>query len=214
MFLQLILQFSILKRTFQDMDPYYTGYLLREEFEEVLGELCPELNKPEMDAICAKYENPADGRINFIEFLEPYGPRRGGGMAAGGGGGGGGGSGSDSYRERLSEAGSESSRDIHDTLTMKLRNKVSNLLFFVFFSLLSYAKLNAKTKQKAFTKLPRLEEVVQAPRLQADGLRERGRLQGDTRLDQAEAQRRGDVHPAAAARRPARRLHKLQSFHK
>ncbi|CAF0760256.1 unnamed protein product [Brachionus calyciflorus] len=74
---KLILQFEILKRSFKEIDPYGTNYLLRDEFEEILRELCPELNNQEMDFIFAKYANPdGDGRINYKEFLTPYNPKK------------------------------------------------------------------------------------------------------------------------------------------
>jgi hypothetical protein len=44
-----------------EIDPYQTNILLKEEFAEVLTELCPELNKKELDYICSKYEYPKDG---------------------------------------------------------------------------------------------------------------------------------------------------------
>ena len=67
------MQFNNLKRSFEELDPYRTDLLLREEFEETLLELCPELNKQEMDFICSKYES--DGRLAvsylFLFFLNP-----------------------------------------------------------------------------------------------------------------------------------------------
>lgn len=57
------MQFENLKRCFQELDPYRTDLLLREEFEETLLELCPELNKQEMEFICSKYDS--DGRFAF-----------------------------------------------------------------------------------------------------------------------------------------------------
>lgn len=73
---KLILQFGVLKRSFAEIDPYNTNYVLRDEFEEILKELCPELNKEEMDFIYSKYEHPTDGRVNYMEFLIPYGPKK------------------------------------------------------------------------------------------------------------------------------------------
>jgi hypothetical protein len=101
-----------LRRTFQEIDPYYTNFLLRDEFEEILKELCPELNTQEMEYICSKHENPVDGRINYMEFLAPYAPRR--------------------NRERpedsLKTDEQPSSRlDMNDTLVLKLRVKVRDL---------------------------------------------------------------------------------------
>lgn len=75
-FFKLIIQFDNLKRCFQEIDPYMTNLLLRDEFEEILRELCPELNNQEMEFICSKYENKPDGRINYLEFLAPYAPKK------------------------------------------------------------------------------------------------------------------------------------------
>lgn len=73
---KLILQFDILKRSFQEIDPYGTDFLLKDEFEEILRELCPELNNQEMDFIFTKYADPDDGRINYMAFLAPYSPKK------------------------------------------------------------------------------------------------------------------------------------------
>jgi Ca2+-binding EF-hand superfamily protein len=54
------------------MDPYKSGYLLRDEFKEILLEFCPELNEQELNFICEKYENSFDSRINYQLFLQPY----------------------------------------------------------------------------------------------------------------------------------------------
>ena len=56
------MQFDNLKHSFEEIDPYKTDLLLRDEFEEILKELCPELNKQEMDFICSKYDTSKDGR--------------------------------------------------------------------------------------------------------------------------------------------------------
>jgi Ca2+-binding EF-hand superfamily protein len=57
------MQFDNLRRSFEEIDPYKTDLLLRDEFEEILRELCPELNKQEMDYICSKYDTNSDGRL-------------------------------------------------------------------------------------------------------------------------------------------------------
>lgn len=44
------------------MDPYRSGYVLRDEYREILTELCPELNDDEFEVLVEKYENPFDGR--------------------------------------------------------------------------------------------------------------------------------------------------------
>jgi Ca2+-binding EF-hand superfamily protein len=51
-----------LKRSYNEIDPHQTGYVLRDEFEEILRELCPELNEQEMEYICSKHENQANSR--------------------------------------------------------------------------------------------------------------------------------------------------------
>ena len=51
-----------LRKCFMDLDPHFTNIVLREEFEEVLLELCPDLNKMEMNHFCENFENNADGR--------------------------------------------------------------------------------------------------------------------------------------------------------
>jgi len=52
----------VLKRSFQDCDPYFTNYLLKEEFEEILIEICPELNRDEMDYIYGKHGTTKNGK--------------------------------------------------------------------------------------------------------------------------------------------------------
>lgn len=37
------------------MDPHNTKFLLKDEFEEILWEICPELNDEEMDYIYQKH---------------------------------------------------------------------------------------------------------------------------------------------------------------
>ena len=71
------MQFDVLKRSFNEIDSCFTNFVLRDEFEETLRELCPELNRQEMEYICSKHESPSDiSKINYIEFLEPYAPKR------------------------------------------------------------------------------------------------------------------------------------------
>ena len=50
-----------------EIDPYFTKFLLRDEFEEILTEICPELNEEEMNYIYIKHANPKDGR--YLHFL-------------------------------------------------------------------------------------------------------------------------------------------------
>jgi len=69
---KLRLQAELIKRSFHEIDPYHSGYVLRDEFKEVLLELCPELNEEELEMLCEKYENAFDTRINYMMFLQPY----------------------------------------------------------------------------------------------------------------------------------------------
>lgn len=107
---KLFFQYEVLRRTFLEIDPYHTNYLLRDEFEEILTDLCPELNKEEMEFICSKYENTVDGRINYHDFLSPYAPKRNREKPA------------DSLKK--SDDLPSSRLDMNDALMMKLRSKV------------------------------------------------------------------------------------------
>lgn len=71
---KLFLLFDVLKRSFQDVDPHFTNFLLKEEFEEILTEICPELNEQEMQYIYSKHTHQSNGKINYVEFLAPYSP--------------------------------------------------------------------------------------------------------------------------------------------
>jgi hypothetical protein len=51
-----------------DLDPHFNNLVLREEFEEVLLELCPDLNKQELNHFCEKFENPGDGRCQILKI--------------------------------------------------------------------------------------------------------------------------------------------------
>ena len=108
-----------MKRSYSEIDPYHTNYCLRDEFEEILRELCPELNDEEMEYIVAKNENPNDGRINYVEFLFPYSPRRNREKP------------DDSIKHASNNEGGLSGRlDLNENLMYKLKNKVIQLLFF------------------------------------------------------------------------------------
>lgn len=115
---KLILQHDVLKRSFKEIDPYGTNYLLRDEFEEILRELCPELNNREMDFIYSKYANNGDGRINYMDFLAPYSPKK--------------------KREppadnlKKTDDLPSSRLDMNDTFLLKLRMKVSSVIWNFF----------------------------------------------------------------------------------
>jgi len=44
------------------MDPYHTGYVSRDEFRDVLMELCVHLTNHETDMIANKFDSNGDGR--------------------------------------------------------------------------------------------------------------------------------------------------------
>lgn len=61
-----------LRKEFVAMDPYGTGYVGREEFKDVLTELCVHLSEFEAKQLCDKFEIRQDGRVSYIEFLKPF----------------------------------------------------------------------------------------------------------------------------------------------
>lgn len=65
-----------LRKEFVDMDPYHTGYVSREEFRDVLMELCVHLTNHEAQILCDKFDTNRDGRVSYIEFLKPFAQRR------------------------------------------------------------------------------------------------------------------------------------------
>ena len=113
------------------MDPFTTGYLLRDEFEEILKELCPELNRQETEYICSKYESLNDGRINYIDFLAPYAPKRNREKPT------------DTFREEEEFGHSSSRLDMNDPLIIKLRTAVKNFqdLCTIFYMFIKYYKI-------------------------------------------------------------------------
>ncbi|XP_075053076.1 EF-hand calcium-binding domain-containing protein 6-like [Mixophyes fleayi] len=65
-----------LRREFEDLDPYSTGFVSKEEFKDLLTELCIQLNEYEREMLAKKFESKGDGRVSYIEFLQPFVPRR------------------------------------------------------------------------------------------------------------------------------------------
>ncbi|XP_071132204.1 EF-hand calcium-binding domain-containing protein 6-like isoform X4 [Mytilus edulis] len=61
-----------LRKEFVGMDPYGTGYVTREEFKDVLTELCVHLSEFETRSLSDKFEIRQDGRVSYIEFLKPF----------------------------------------------------------------------------------------------------------------------------------------------
>ncbi|KAK3772027.1 hypothetical protein RRG08_008265 [Elysia crispata] len=65
-----------LRREFVNMDPYNTGFVTKEEFREVLTELCVNLSNLELEQLISKFEVREDGRVSYIEFLKPFALRK------------------------------------------------------------------------------------------------------------------------------------------
>lgn len=65
-----------LRREFIDMDPYHTGYVSREEFRDLLIELCVHLTNHEAQLLCDRFDTNKDGRVSYVEFLKPFALRR------------------------------------------------------------------------------------------------------------------------------------------
>ena len=56
-----------LQREFLNMDPYATGYVTKEEFKDVLSELCVHLTDWELEGLCERFAIKKDGR--FVSYL-------------------------------------------------------------------------------------------------------------------------------------------------
>lgn len=65
-----------LRKEFHAMDPYKTGFVNKDEFREVLSELCVNLSEYELDLVCVKFNINSDDRISYLEFLKPYAAKK------------------------------------------------------------------------------------------------------------------------------------------
>ncbi|XP_059167514.1 EF-hand calcium-binding domain-containing protein 6-like [Physella acuta] len=65
-----------LRLEFTNMDPYNTGYVTKEEFREVLTELCVNLSNVELEQLIGKFQVKDDGRVSYLEFLRPFALRK------------------------------------------------------------------------------------------------------------------------------------------
>lgn len=65
-----------LRREFVNMDPYHTGLVTKDEFRDVLTELCVNLSNLELEQLLQKFEVKSDGRVSYIEFLKPFALRK------------------------------------------------------------------------------------------------------------------------------------------
>ncbi|XP_041042289.1 EF-hand calcium-binding domain-containing protein 6 isoform X1 [Carcharodon carcharias] len=65
-----------LRKEFQELDPYCTGFVSKEEFKDILTELCMNLNEYECEMLAKKFEINGDGRVFYLDFLKPFAMRR------------------------------------------------------------------------------------------------------------------------------------------
>ncbi|CDQ64203.1 unnamed protein product [Oncorhynchus mykiss] len=65
-----------LRAEFEELDPYRTGFVSQEEFQEVLKGLCVHLDDYEWEMLARKFDINRDGRVSFVEFLRPFGRRK------------------------------------------------------------------------------------------------------------------------------------------
>ncbi|CAF1332292.1 unnamed protein product, partial [Adineta ricciae] len=62
------------QREFTQIDPYRTGFIHSEEFDEIFQELYPNIIQQDLDFIKKHFQNTNDSRINYVEFLKQYSP--------------------------------------------------------------------------------------------------------------------------------------------
>ncbi|CAH1794326.1 unnamed protein product [Owenia fusiformis] len=65
-----------LHKEFTEMDPYKTCYISKDEFTDVLQELCVYLGDHELKLLTEKFDVKKDGRVNYVEFLKPFAAKR------------------------------------------------------------------------------------------------------------------------------------------
>ena len=61
-----------LRREFCGMDPYNTGHVTSEEFQEVLSELCVHLSDFELQMLTKKFDTNKNGRLENEKKMTPY----------------------------------------------------------------------------------------------------------------------------------------------
>lgn len=64
-----------IRREFEIMDPYKTGLVSKEEFRDVMTELCVHLSNYELELLTKKYAT-GDGRVSYVELLKPFALKR------------------------------------------------------------------------------------------------------------------------------------------
>jgi Ca2+-binding EF-hand superfamily protein len=65
-----------LRKEFLGLDVYGTGFVSKEEFRDVLQELCVHLSAYELESLCCRFEIKQDGRVSYVEFLKPFALRK------------------------------------------------------------------------------------------------------------------------------------------
>ncbi|KAL5018758.1 hypothetical protein ScPMuIL_004480 [Solemya velum] len=65
-----------LRKEFVELDPYGTGFIGKDEFREVMTELCVHLSDYELELLCQKFDLRDDGRVSYVEFLKPFAMRK------------------------------------------------------------------------------------------------------------------------------------------
>ncbi|XP_072883819.1 EF-hand calcium-binding domain-containing protein 6-like isoform X1 [Hemitrygon akajei] len=61
--------------SFRELDQFNTGFVSKEEFKDVLMDLCVALNDQACETITSKFDHGQD-RISYVEFLQPFEDRR------------------------------------------------------------------------------------------------------------------------------------------
>ncbi|CAF1342560.1 unnamed protein product [Rotaria magnacalcarata] len=63
-----------LRKEFAQLDPYKTGFVQSDEFDEILTELCSSVNQDDLDMLKYRFETKHDSRMNYVRFLKHHAP--------------------------------------------------------------------------------------------------------------------------------------------
>uniref|UniRef100_UPI00398F8C0D EF-hand calcium-binding domain-containing protein 6-like n=1 Tax=Pristiophorus japonicus TaxID=55135 RepID=UPI00398F8C0D len=64
-----------LQTNFHELDQFNTGFVSKEEFKDILMDLCVALNDQTCEMITSKFDH-GNNRISYVEFLQPFDDRR------------------------------------------------------------------------------------------------------------------------------------------